>query len=321
MANEFNPEKMMAAARIEQEQRKAAVDRITNYIAEKFPIAESGRSPILKSLHDIDRQEFLSLLQEVNATVRGLEAKNIEPFSPEIKVKTADVSIIRKTDFHFPKAERRREILDEVVEKIKQLAVRDDEQSRQVISHTLYNAVNYLHPFPDGNGRTARLLYFLSSPHIQRRPENVRKMVQHLIESRDKHINEYHDELNSFVYQMMLQDRGLPTDIGSNGDYACKMKDTEILGFDGEYLQLLAVAEVLTDEEKQKYNRSEHHGALAFDGYDFPDDVKARVKAKMDDIRTEFIRHIIEISSDPESPDWVTEHLDEAFPTEEKEGL
>lgn len=321
MSNEFNLEKMMAADRMDKEQRKTAVDRITDYISERFPIDESGESSIFDSLQNITRQEFLSLLQEVNANVRGLEAKDVELFPPEIKVKTTDASIIRKTEFVFPKDERRKEIMEEVVEKIKHLADQDDEQSKQAIAHTLYNAVNYLHVFPDGNGRTARLLYFLSSPHVERKPENVREMVQHLTKSRDSHINDYHNDLNTVVYQMMLRDRGLSMDAASDGDYLCRMKDTEILGFDGQYLQLLAAADVLTDEEKKQYNKSRESGGLAFDGYEFPEDVKARIKAKMDDIRTEFIRHIIEISSDPESPDWLTEHLDEAFTKDEKDGL
>ena len=114
---------------------------------------------------------------------------------------------------------------------------------------------------------------------------------------------------------------GLPMDSASDGDYLCRMEDTEILGFDGQYLQLLAAVDVLTDEEKKQYNKSKEARGLAFDGYDFSDDVKTRIKAKMDDIRTEFIRHIIEISSDTETPDWLVESLDKAFLTEEKEGL
>ena len=155
MANEFNFEKLMTAARMEEEARKVVVDRIVKYISNKFSIAESGESSIFESLRDINQEEFLSLLQGVNATVRGLEAKDVEPFPPGIKVKTTDFDIIQKTDFNFPKAESRREIMDEVAEKIRQLTAQGDEQSKQAVAQTLYNAVIYLHPFLDCNGRTA----------------------------------------------------------------------------------------------------------------------------------------------------------------------
>lgn len=316
----FNAERIFADARMEETSRKTSVDRIAKYISDKFPIAESGESSIIKSLQDVSPQEFTSFLQSVNATVRGLEVKDIEQFPHNIKVKTPDFSIFQKTDFVYPRAESRREIMDEVTEKIKRLATQADGESKQAIAHTLYNAVTYLHPFSDGNGRTARLLYFLCSPHIKRSPTNMREMVQHLAESRNKNIDEYHDQLNQAIYQIMLRKRGLPED-APDGDYACQMDDAETLGFDGVYLQMLAAADVLTDEEKQKYNTSKHPGALSFNGFDFTDDIKSRIKAKMEDIRTEFIRDIVEISTYTNTPDWLTEPLDEAFTTKKKEDL
>lgn len=193
---------------------------------------------------------------------------------------------------------------------VNELLKKNTPDDRQAAAQVLYNAVVYLHPFDDGNGRTARTIYTLVSEHIPH--DAYPTILKQAIEGRPSSIDDFHFQLNHSIYHSLLERRGLSTETDTEGHFVNQMLDAKTLGFDGVYLQFIAAFDVLSYEEKKKFNKSSADGAFSFDEYELSTDVVERICAQMNTTRTEFAELAIEISKE-KWPDWLVEMLDANF--------
>lgn len=207
----------------------------------------------------------------------------------------------------------------EVFTHVQTLTESDDPKTQNAIARTLYNAIIYLHPFPDGNGRTARTLYLLASPSEKKTPEHIQEQFRSLFHKRPKGINHYHEYMNQYVYRLMLEARGLSYEFDDSGFFQASMEarnEVSVSTYDNDYMMYLAAYDVMTEEERRLYMQPAGTDDAGLKIYrdTLPDDIIERMENHANAVRTEMSRRVLELSWNTDDwPDWLADELQGAL--------
>lgn len=221
------------------------------------------------------------------------------------------------------KRETGKELLKSTFETMQTQAKENDPRFIQRLAITLYNSIIYLHAFPDGNGRTARLVYFLLSPDVEKTRETFDEHLGQILNDRPREIKDYHDMLNYGYYLLLLQNRGIPQEYDEEEKDYCASLTSDTFGFDMWKLGYLAAHDTLTEEEKKQNSHMCKHGNVPqYKLEDFTPEIQKRFRVTHEKVREEFTNGILEMSETyNEWPDYVISHLNKALeykPAEEQ---
>lgn len=309
----MNFEKLAEKNRIENDTRNAGADNFLKFLEEGGYFEKVDESPIVEVLASGDYDRFMNALQNLNAAFRNQTSEESKPFSAQMQSAS---SLGTRVDFVYPEPVTGEKMMKEIFSQLAEAAKETDQESRQKLAITLFNAVNFLHPMTDANGRLARFLYLETSPYFDRASqENKREQTKRIFLKRDERIDNYFRLLKLAEYQNLLEKRGYSTAVDEKDqDYLHRMFSSDVLGFDGEYIRFIAAMDALSDEEKVKYNVCENPAGLMLDEGELPPEVKARIDQNMKDVRNEFVHDILEFSlSENSSPAWLIEGLNQSF--------
>jgi hypothetical protein len=316
LINVMNIEYIEKQQKEEEEQKIRGTEKIENFL-ERVVGNKNINNPdfFIDLLGKMDYEQFISYLKRVNGIVKEIPIKDRGAFKNESGV--VNTSMMESTpEIVPPKKEKRIEIMKEVFDKLKNLALSDREDKKEIISRSIFNSIIYLHPFNDGNGRTARTLYFLTSPIFKN--SKAEWKLNYVVKRRTEGLKEYHENINLVVYRNLLQGKGIEwMNNGSEEESVWPEyeDDSPVSGFDRDYLGFLAAYQAMSKDERNKYitNQEDNKNKLSVNEENLSDELKAKIKVEKEKIREEFARKIIDMSFDPEWPEWLEEELEEAF--------
>lgn len=217
-----------------------------------------------------------------------------------------------------PSIEAREEILSSTFKKIQELLASKklpkDEEARRV-AITFFNTIIYLHPFADANGRLARLLYFLTSPDVDKKSSNPKERITDVLFKRSKEVDEYHWGINAGWFQQQLENRGI-LELDEEGHFFSTYEVEESWGFDVEMVRFIAAYDVMSPEEREQYGHKSPSGkSLKFIAKELPKELKVKIKGEMERVRKDFTESTINLSlsEEQEFPQWALDTLNKSF--------
>ncbi len=264
---------------------------------------------LVEALAQLTLPEFEALLVRLNGMLNGtpVSKRALLPMDKHAKSAVPDSSLFARTEIVFPDGETRQELLAYAFEGIRALAQDPTEAHCQTIARTLFNTVIYLHPSPDGNGRTARTLYALTSPSM-RTTSGRGEQLERLLLKRSEGLREWHGSMDATVFGALCEARGIEA-FTTNGELAVGMQEAEDFGFDSMTLQFVGAYDAMSPEERERYAKREGE-KLLFNEFDFPEELRGRIKVQMKRVRNEFARFIVKMSlDDAEYPPFFDEEL------------
>lgn len=316
-------QRMKQEAVVAKEQKEEGLQDISTFLGKiksKFDWADNKK--ILSSLESMSESDYTDLLTRLNKIISATPAQEAHFLGEKSssKIGTGEMSIFDQDDIVFPEMENRKKLQHDFFLKLQETIneEKDSPTLQKRVAISIFNSLIYIHPFKDGNGRTARLSYFLLTPEIPNDKKDVSD-VKKVLQSRGKSIERYHDQLNSLGYRMLCHDRGL----GSDPKMKHRM-DTSNWGFDATFLKFVAAYDAMTPEERTKYNKGTEE-EYVFREKEFDVDLKIRYEKKLNEVRTEFTKKILDFSLDEKdgqvaSTPWLQEEfLDKAFIEEKYE--
>lgn len=272
---------------------------------------------VFEYVKNVSEEEYTALLTRINGLLTSTSTQERE-FIPENgsgMIATPKQSMFTETSIVFPDMNDRQEIQHNFFEKMNETIVSEKESETlpKRVAIGVFNSIIYIHPFKDGNGRTARVAYTLLNPSS--REANI----QETLSKRSPLINEYHYQLNMLMFFDMLQARGLLMDDVVEGqpyEYKYRMA-THDTGFDARHLSFFAAYDAMSDEERHKYNKGTRKNELVFDSNDFPESLLKKYQENLSIARKEFTEHLLDFSLDKEgqiSVPWLQDaYLDKAL--------
>lgn len=307
-------EDLMAQQEAEEQSRIEGSKNINRFLGRLIGDQDpADPSTFARSFEAMNYDQFLSTLGTLNGILKQIPKSDRQILGKRSQlIEGGDLDWITLKPV---KTEIAKEMLKNTFETMQAQSKENDPGFNQRLAITLYNTIIYLHAFPDGNGRTARLLYFLLSPRIQKTKETFSDHLTQILTKRSKEINNYHHFQNYGTYQMLLDERGIPHDFDEENNEYCATLTSDIYGFDMWSLGYLAVIDTLTDEEKQKYGHPCQHGDVSqFTAEDFPADLWQKIELTHEQERQDFTENIIAMSeSTSKWPDFLMDPLNKAF--------
>lgn len=300
-------------------ERTQGIERIVKFIERtigKNRLVDTGFFLDLLANNSLD--EDIALLSRCNGLI-------LQTPQQERGLFLASTTIERGLDlqYHPPEQTDSIEILRQTLTALQALAGTQDPTRANRIARTLFNLVIYLHPFLDGNGRTARLLYFLFSDSIKKQPEQAKDQLSSVLQNRASRIKDYHELLNTTVYEDLLQRRNIPTNhdpLNKNDRKPIARLEsfyiTQNSGFDSNCLGYLALNDCMTSEQREQYGEQLFQDVLVriYDIDQLPQELVDAYQTKLPAIRKEFVRRLLERSlSQQEWPDECNRLLQQVF--------
>ncbi|MBP9821704.1 MAG: Fic family protein [Candidatus Pacebacteria bacterium] len=307
-----------------QKKKTEGIFDVTSFLEKtKDKFNWTNSEEIITTLEKIDCETYTNILTRLNGVVCQIP-KSQRGFLPEDgsnKIATPEYSLFDSESIVFPEVIDRQELSNYFFTKLKKTISEDksDPTLKKRIAISIFNSIIYLHPFKDGNGRTARLSYYLLSPDISTKEKESLENIKEVLTERSKLIDKYHDQLNFIGLMIMLEKRNLPmTDRVKDAPYLYKYKmDTSDWGFDSNYLRFLAAYDVMTEEERVKYNKGTRECELVYSDNDFDENLKLKYQNNLNKIRKEFTKEIVDFSLEKDgqvSIKWLQEELlDKSF--------
>lgn len=311
---------MLKDLAVETESRNIGVKRFENFLNRILPEIGLDNSEIFfEGLKSISAEELLSILERINGILTEVPIKNRDSFTSESGVQN-EFFFNSAVELVPPPTEVRKRLLSETLSTLQQQLegkLPDDiddqgnlEDVREVIARTLFNLIIYLHPFGDGNGRTARTTYSCLSPEIANK--STGQLARRLTE-RPSSLREYHQMLNQSTLEMMLESRGIAWMVSDSPQLPMYDTDNPTRGLDADYLQFIAAYDVMTEEERTQYiTTEEEHLVMKKD--ELPPELITKISSRINSVREEFVENILEFSVYPEKwPEWLKEPFAQAF--------
>lgn len=271
-----------------------------NYLSEFY----GGRENILNSnilvekLSQFSFNDYLDFLKKINAVVRGKDSNEVK-----ILEESSEVTSMFGGDIYCPPGvEERGKIMEEAFQRVKELSVEPSDSNKVLIADTIYKSIVFLHPFADGNGRTARLLEYLISPIYsadysrKKTPEKLEEQVVSLFDGNCVFGLPREHNIEILYFDKELRSRGMELIVMGDGYFLPQLRSKHKFGFDFNFLGFLAAYDVMTPEERKTYaipvqvpNRKETN----FEFDKLPKEIKKRIEEKMDTMRVDFARDAI----------------------------
>jgi len=307
----------------DDEKRTAGLAKMAKFIERTLGSERLADSSVmLEYFSGLEYRQFTDLLKRLNGIINDVfPSERRAPLEKQSHVVFGG----DETNLELvpPSPEISQKILEKTFEKIRAIAKDNDQNAAQRVARTLYNSIIYLHSFPDGNGRTARLLYYLFSPHIGKGGQKISEQLPQVVGARKDsyfgnrvtEVDDYHWVLGMGIYADLLRSKGISDDVDKEGVYVASLKKTEGHGFDVNRLGFIAAYEAMDPDERIKYaHKVGENGAFNFSIKDFPKPLKERIAKQKDAVREEFTRAVLQASaSTDEWPDWLDESLDKIF--------
>jgi len=324
-ATEPNP---FIESKHDDEKRSAGLAKMAKFIERTLGSERLADSSVmLEYLSGLEYGQFTDLLKRLNGIIN-----NVFPSDRHAPLEKQSHVVFGGYEANLelvpPSPEIAQKILEETFETIRTIAKDNDQNAAQRVARTLYNSIIYLHSFPDGNGRTARLLYYLFSPHVEKGGKKIDEQLPQVVGARQdsyfgnrvSEVDDYHWALGMGIYADLLRSKGISDDVDEDGVYVASLKKTDGHGFDVNRLGFIAAYEAMSPEEREKYKHNVgENGAFNFSIKDFPKPLKERIAKQKDLIREEFTRAVLQASaSTDEWPDWLDERLDKIFKAHEQ---
>lgn len=313
-------EKMLRDQVAEAESRNTGVEKLKNFLNRILP--ESGLDnpeAFFEELKSISAEELLSVLERINGILTEVPIQNRDSFTSESGVQN-EFFFNSATELVPPPIEVRKQLLAGTLTALQQqlegnlpedIENEDNlENTHEVIARTLFNVIIYLHPFGDGNGRTARTSYYCLSPTIKNK--STSNLAASLAE-RPPSLREYHQMLNQSTLEMMLDAHGVAWATSDSPQLPMYDTDNPTRGLDADYLRFIAAYDVMTEEERTQYIKTEDNH-LVVKRNELPTELIEKVGSRIDAIREEFVSNILEFSIHPEKwPEWLQKPFTQAF--------
>ncbi|MEN9338142.1 MAG: Fic/DOC family [Candidatus Parcubacteria bacterium] len=242
------------------------------------------------SILQLSPEEVLSSLERINGLLLHKPMSKRKAFSFE-GVQTLNNS--GDVELTFPPNEDRMNIFTEYSTLARKL-IQSDEISKDVLSMYIFNLIIYLHPFVDGNGRTARF----SANMIHHCGDDEYTRIQSLhktIEERKRLENEnFHYQLNTLGYKWLLYERGIES---SEGKSKIEIDNVEVFEtLETSQLFFIACYDVMSQEERSLYNRSLEENVFVFKASELPKEIKDKARDSLNQARVGFIRKVLDVS-------------------------
>lgn len=249
----------------------------------------------------VSEKDLFDTLSRMNGLIKELPLPD-RNFILENSGESVHNPMTKEVFLVFPPVETRERLAHYFYEKIHNFLntqhVNEDGERR--IALAMFNFITYVHPFKDGNGRTARLSYFLTSPDVKSiQQESLLRNIQ----TRPPYMRSYHDNLNLYARFFMLDNRKLEVANNQAKDmpdlHEYKLHYTHAGGFDQENLAFISAYDVMSEEERKRFNKSRASPSMVFDWEDLPVDIQIKTAQHLNDVREEFIKNVIDLSLDP----------------------
>ena len=212
---------------------------------------------IVEIFRDLESlKNFTTIIDNINARATETPVKKEIQRSDEPMVVFGHGAAEDRT---FPDPEQNEEIWYESFEKLKKfLNDKEEINTRDVeqVALTLFNLINHTHVYLNGNGRVARILYYVISPNIDKKGEEFDNEFKK-ITSKENSIGEayrVHEKFQQVVYQKMLLSRGVNPSLDAEGYFYSQANGMQN-SFEQNKIKFLAIYDVLKDN--QKYNLSD----------------------------------------------------------------
>lgn len=291
-------------------ERKRGAEQLVDFLTRTLSVEELCDNNIVERLSEIPYTDFLKLLERINGIIRRVPTAKRDILTPTGAAR--EVGIF--SNFVFPPVEERQQLMEETFHGMKKIMVSDTPDRSQIVARTLFTSMIYLHPAADGNGRTGRALYFLTSPHVQKNPETFKDRLTSLLTYRSYGIDESHATICAAVYYDMIQARGIQHSIpvGTDVDAVLPVRPEAIryklpalydpcsFGFDAENLRFIAAYDSMSPLQRQRYQRPSRY---YFEWPELPRAVRKQATTKVPEVRTELVQRILTASLDP-NQDW-----------------
>lgn len=317
----------------ETEARKQGAEKLAEFLTKLLGVENlTNPEAVLAQMAKLDYVGFEKALTRINgiASAVPVDERMVYDAAAHGHRTTVDTvgfdfvgggGLERKTELVFPPLQDRIQLIKQAFAEIQKLLQQGDPRMHQYIARTLYHAVSYTHLYKDGNGRTARLLYLLTSAHIEKDPATVGEHMQKVLAQPSPELLKFHQDVNRRIYGEMLKSRKLPAthrrDALGRVEYDCRMQTPEDFGFDGEYLAFIAALNVLEAGERTAHAIPEgKKGDFSFSWWDFKDAQRDRIKSAMDHTRLQFLKKLLDVSlghTDDEELDRDMDPPDKAF--------
>jgi len=311
---------MLQEQAAETESRTAGVDKLQKFLDRVLPeLGLSDSSIFFEELCTMSASELLEILERINGVLTEIPINNRDSLTSESGVQN-EFMFNSATELVPPPVAIRKRLLDETISVLKQQLnnnlpdyfepPENPENTQQVVARTLFNTIIYLHPFDDGNGRTARAVYYSLSPNIT--DKSTTELATRLSE-RPKSLKKYHQVLNQSTLEMMLNVHGIEWSFTETPYLPMFDTDNPTRGLDADNLRFIAAFDVMSDEEKNQYIGKKENN-LEIKQESLPPELISKIDKRMDAIREEFTDYILDFSVYPEKwPDWLQEPLSQAF--------
>lgn len=324
----------------EKVDRKQVAQDIFNFFVEAtdaeahedVPEILTEPTKILENMQNLDFKRFYKLIDNINAKALDIPVDHKDQKADQA---TFGPENIGREHIKFPSYEQNKMIWKDAFKAIKNKLDSEDISNRatETVALTIFNLIGDTHIYKDGNGRTARALYFMLSPKVEKSPDKLEEKFTSVVSraERNEQIGNTRqvDRLfQNLSYSLMLADRGLtPSRNKKKHAFYCEI-DIPSPSFEDNRVKFLALYDLLTSSTENDLNSYMEN--IASSGLDsdrreylkpFVDDKKQvedmktlqvsyqtwsnikkneelfeELKKEAENIREEYVRKILEIS-------------------------
>lgn len=311
----YNESSAEEASGEEIEARKESTGRLFDFLHRAF--GEQFEDPRAVADHltnpEFSYGNFLDYLKRLNGLVCDIPIQEREFNDDEMHV-IAKTPFGISTELVTPSPEAQSRLLKLTFDLMQEIPNAGDQPA--VIGRTFYNAIERIHPFGDGNGRTARALFFLlCHPRYDSFDDLKQDGIEAISYKKPSSLNEYHKQLIIPLYVHELEKRGIDATLNAGGipNAALLHGRGEGFGFDPNRLGFLAVWDLMSQEQREK--SADYMDGSSTPYYvtrNLPQGIMEDYRGELEQQREEFTASIVRFSANGDWPGELTGELSQA---------